>query len=142
MLKMFLFVLMRYSKMVNNKDMQFCRENLKMNRKRTKKILTLRSGDSNPRFSVIFPPMIWIYMEGEGDKIKSKQASKRDRTFTLSDILPLLNFNQPMPEELFHALTSQQSRQNLQLVWGEQKTWLQYQICQSKMKVFQCKSDL
>ena len=24
--------------------------------------------------------MIWIFMEGEGDEIKSKQASKRDRT--------------------------------------------------------------
>ena len=27
-----------------------------------------------------FPPMIWIFMEGEGDEIKSKQASKRDTT--------------------------------------------------------------
>ena len=35
--------------------------------------------NSNQRFSVIFPPMIWIFMEGEGDEIKSKQASKRDR---------------------------------------------------------------
>ena len=34
----------------------------------------------NPRFSVIFPPIIWIYMEGEGDEIKLKQVSKRDRT--------------------------------------------------------------
>ena len=42
--------------------------------------LTFRSRDSNPRFSVIFPPMIWIFMEGAGDDIKSKQASKRDRT--------------------------------------------------------------
>ena len=39
-----------------------------------------RSGDLNHRFSVIFPPRIWIFMEGEGDEIKSKQASKRDRT--------------------------------------------------------------
>ena len=62
--------------MVKNKDMQFFMDNLKMNRKRTKKIFIFRSGDLNRRFSVIFPPMIWIFMEGEGDKIKSKQASK------------------------------------------------------------------
>jgi hypothetical protein len=55
-------------------------ESLKMSRKRTKKNLTLRSGDSNPRFLVIFSPMIGIFMEGEGDEIKSKQASKRDMT--------------------------------------------------------------
>jgi hypothetical protein len=44
--------------MVEHKDMQFFMENLKMNRKRTKIFLTFQSGDSNPRFSVIFPPMI------------------------------------------------------------------------------------
>jgi hypothetical protein len=43
--------------------------NLKM-KKKDKILLTLRSGDLNPRFSVIFPPMIWIFTE----------ASKRDRT--------------------------------------------------------------
>ena len=37
--------------------------------------LTLWNGDSNPRFSVIFPPTIWIFMEGEGDEIKSRQGS-------------------------------------------------------------------
>ena len=58
--------------MAKNKDMQFFMENLKMNRKRTKIFLTFRSGDSNSRFSVIFPPMILIFMEGEGDEIKSK----------------------------------------------------------------------
>ena len=36
--------------------------------------------NSNLRFLVTFPPMIWIFMTGEGDEIKSKQASKRDRT--------------------------------------------------------------
>ena len=35
-------------------------------------------GDLNPWFSVIFPPMIWIFMECEELEIKSKQASKRD----------------------------------------------------------------
>ena len=48
--------------------------------KKDKNNLTFRSGDSNPRFSVIFLPMIRLFMEGEGDEIKSKQASKRDRT--------------------------------------------------------------
>ena len=28
----------------------------------------------------IFPPMIWIFMSSEEPEIKSKQASKRDRT--------------------------------------------------------------
>ena len=52
--------------------------------KRNKKnFLTFRSGDLNPRFSVIFPPMIWIFMESEKPEIKSKQASKRDRTLSM-----------------------------------------------------------
>ena len=42
----------------------------------------IQSRDLNLRFSVIFPPMIWIFMQGEGDEIKSKHASKRDRTLT------------------------------------------------------------
>jgi hypothetical protein len=33
-------------------------KNLKMKRKKNKIVLTFRSGDLNPRFSVIFPPMI------------------------------------------------------------------------------------
>ena len=33
-----------------------------------------------PRFSVIFLPIIWIFMESEEPQIKSKQASKRDGT--------------------------------------------------------------
>ena len=69
----------RYQKMVKIKDIQFCVKNLKMREKKDKKFLTFRSGDLNPRFSVIFLPMIWILMEGEGDKIKLKKALKRDR---------------------------------------------------------------
>ena len=38
--------------------------------------------------------MIWIFMESEGDEIKSKQASKRDRT------LPLLCMYASMPSEM------------------------------------------
>ena len=64
--------------MAKNKDMQFFMENLKMKRKKDKKILTFRSGDLNPRFSVIFSPMIWIFMWSEEPKNKSKKASKRD----------------------------------------------------------------
>ena len=44
--------------------------------------MTFRSGDLNPRFSVIFPPMIWTFMESEEDEIKSKKASKKDRTLS------------------------------------------------------------
>jgi hypothetical protein len=39
-----------------------------MKRKKDKKFLTFLSGDSNPRFSVIFT-------KGEGDEIKSRQGS-------------------------------------------------------------------
>ena len=38
-----------------NKAVQFCMENLKMKRKRTKIFLTFRSGDLNPRFFSNFP---------------------------------------------------------------------------------------
>ena len=80
MLKMLVFIdnwLLKqdkYSKTIKNKDMQFFMENLKMSRKRTKKNFEHPNfgGDSNSRFSVIFPPLIWI--EGEGDEIKSKEA--------------------------------------------------------------------
>jgi hypothetical protein len=66
--------------MVKNKDMHFLMENLKMKRKKDKNILTFRSRDLNSRFSVIFPPMICIFMESEELEIKSKPASKRDKT--------------------------------------------------------------
>ena len=65
-----LFLLTWYWKIVKNEDMQFCRENLKMYRKKNKTFFILRSGDSNPRLPVIFSPMIWILMDGE--EIKSK----------------------------------------------------------------------
>ena len=44
------------TKMVKNNDMQFFMENLKMN----KVFLTFWSWDSNPRFSLNFPTMIWM----------------------------------------------------------------------------------
>ena len=77
--------------MVNNKDMQFFIENLKIKRKKDKFFLTFRNGDLNPRFSVIFPPMIWIFIESEEDEIKSKQASKKDRTLS-TDFLKLYRY--------------------------------------------------
>ena len=55
-------------------------ENVK---KKGQKILTFPSGDLNPRFSVTFPQMIWIFMESEEPEIKSKQASKRDWTLSV-----------------------------------------------------------
>ena len=51
------------------------------------KKMTFRSRDLNPRFLVIFPPMIWIFMESEEYKIKSKQASKRDRTLSTNEVI-------------------------------------------------------
>ena len=59
----------------------------KWKEKRTNKNLTFRNGDLNSRFSVIFPPMIWIFMEKEEHEIKSKQTSKRDRTLKGLDLL-------------------------------------------------------
>ena len=56
-----------------------------MKRKKVKKISAFWSGDLNPKFSVIFLPMIWIFMWSEEPKIKSKQASKRDRTLKQHD---------------------------------------------------------
>ena len=53
-------------------------EEIENEKKKNKKSLTFWSGDLNPIFSIIFPPM--IFMESEEPKIKSKQASKRDRT--------------------------------------------------------------
>jgi hypothetical protein len=73
--------------MVNNKDMQFFYGEFEKEQKKDKHFLTLWSEDSNPRFSVIFPPMIRIFMADEGDEIKSKQASKRDRTLRCSFFL-------------------------------------------------------
>ena len=67
------------------KDIHFCVKNLKMERK--KKEMTIWSGDLNPRFSVILPPMIWILMESEEPEIKSKKAAKRDRTLHICKFL-------------------------------------------------------
>ena len=72
----------RYSKMVKNKDMQFWWRIWKWKEKKDKNFLTFQSGDSNPRFLVIFPPTIWIFMDVEGDKIKSRLGSKNFLTLT------------------------------------------------------------
>ena len=37
-------------------------------------------GDGNSQFSGILLPKIWIFIEGVGEEIKSRQAFKRDRT--------------------------------------------------------------
>ena len=55
-------------------------EEFKNEKKKEQIFLTFRSGDLNPRFSVIFRPMIWIFMKSEEDEIKSKQASRKVRT--------------------------------------------------------------
>jgi len=80
MLKIFVFIDIWFvkqdiQKWLKNKDMQVFMENLKMKRKKDKKFLTFRTGDLNPRFSVIFPPMIWIFMGSEDDEIKCRHGS-------------------------------------------------------------------
>ena len=52
-----------------------CEEFENETKKKDKNFVTFLSRDSNPRFSVIFLPTIWIFMEGEGDEIKSRQGS-------------------------------------------------------------------
>ena len=82
-----------YSEMVQDKDLKFFYWEFENEKKKDKTFLTLWSGDLNPRFSVIFPPMIWIFIEGKGDKVKSKQASKIDRTLLkISNYLQQENF--------------------------------------------------
>ena len=69
--------------MVKVKDNQFCVKNLKMKGKKEKKIFDLPDWGFEHQIFSNFPTQ--DFMEGEGDKIKSKQASKRDRTLlTLS----------------------------------------------------------
>ena len=68
-------------------------ENLKMKRNKDKKNLTFQSGDLNPRFSVIFPPM--IFMRSEEPEIKSKQASKRDRTLPWDEFAVISHCKMP-----------------------------------------------
>ena len=44
-----------------------------------------KNHDWRASFSVIFPPMIWIFMESEGDEIKSKQLILKKILRTLSE---------------------------------------------------------
>ena len=81
MLKMFVFIDIWFVKQdiqngLKTKTCSFYEELENEQKKGKIKILTYRSRDLNRRFSVIFPSMIWIFMEGEDDEIKSKQASK------------------------------------------------------------------
>ena len=57
-------------------------EEFENEKKKEQKNLTFRSRNLNPRFSVIFSPMIGIFMESEEPEIKSTQASKRYGTLT------------------------------------------------------------
>ena len=57
-------------------------EEFENEKKKEQNFFDLPERDLNPRFSVIFPPMIWIIKESEEPEIKPKQASKRDRTLS------------------------------------------------------------
>ena len=86
MLKIFVFIDIWFVNQdtINGRYSVFYGEFENEKKKKDKKILTFRSGDLNTRFSVIFPPIIWIFMWSEEPEIKSKQASKRDRTLPFS----------------------------------------------------------
>ena len=59
-------------------------------KKKCKNNLTLSVGIWTQDFSTIFPPMIWIFSEGEGDEIKSRQPSKKDRTLQFQKFFYLI----------------------------------------------------
>ena len=98
MLKIFVFIDIWFVKQDfqifhKNKDMQFLWKIWKKNKKQKKfkKKFDLPER-KNPRFSVIFPPMIWIFIGSKEPDIKSKQASKRDRTLSEAKIFLVSNF--------------------------------------------------
>ena len=65
--------------MVKIKDTQFCVKNLKMKRKKDKKILTVRSRDLNSRFSVISCPRFefsWKMRETRSNQGKEVKISQ------------------------------------------------------------------
>ena len=85
MLKIFVFIDIWFvkqdiQKWLKTKVCSFLWRIWKWKEKKDKFSLTFWSRDLNPRFLVIFLPMIWIFMESEKYIIKSKQASKKDRT--------------------------------------------------------------
>ena len=96
------------------KDIQFCARIWKW-KKKNKKFLTFQSGDLNPRFLVIFPPMIW----SEGPEIKLKQASKRDRA--LKEIFTQMRFKSigPNISSFYHKFCI-----NWQNIAGFKTDWL------------------
>ena len=59
-------------------------EEFENEKKKEGKKFNLPEQGFEPRFSVIFPPEIWIFMESEEPEIKSKQVSKRDRTLLVA----------------------------------------------------------
>ena len=69
-----------------------------MNRKRTKQNLTFRNEDSNPRFSVIFLPMIWIFMKG--------RVTRSNQNNLLKEIGLYLYFAHIYPETSILSLIS------------------------------------
>ena len=66
--------------MVKLKDIHFCVKNLKMKRKKEKKCFDLPERGFEPQIFSNFPAHDLNFMESEEPEIKSKQASKRDRT--------------------------------------------------------------
>ena len=110
MLKTFVFIYIWFvqqdiQKWLENKDMQFFMEDLKIKRKKDKIFLTFWSRDLNPRFSVIFP-VIWIFVENEDDEIKLKQAAKKDTTLCslLHSAVSSVRYQHPYQHQLVKNL--------------------------------------
>ena len=85
MLKIFVFIDIWFMKQdiqkwLKTKICSFYEEFENEQKKKDENFLIFQSGDLDPRFSEIFRSMIWSFLWFEEPKIKSKQASKRDRT--------------------------------------------------------------
>ena len=65
---------------VKNKDMQFFIGEFENEKKKGQNNFDLPDRGFEPQIFSYFPHMIWIFMWCEEPQIKSKQASKRDRT--------------------------------------------------------------
>ena len=74
----FLLIKQDIKKWWKSKISSFVRRTWKLKKEQNK--LDLPEREFEPQMLVNFPSMIWIFMESEGDQIKTKQASKKDWT--------------------------------------------------------------
>ena len=93
------------------------------------------SRDLNPRFSVIFQPMIWIFLESKEPEIISTQASKRDRTLLPSSIFSGLGWR--LICLLYQKLTIICQKIFVPVVFGYQRLHVTLSVKQSLFSIIQ-----